>query len=241
MSLPPTLGSEVRLTAVALLDSLEKATGWSYCRFWYHVGSRCTCMGAFPPSWSQVVGESPGCGVTASSGGLTTPGMPATGYLPPPPGLPAIDYSKWRLPLPEASATGVATAPLCLAGVGRGAGLWGTVKRITGSPHPGGLAQRHPRQCRVRPRRCLSDSHAWSSPPRHTNKRCNRQKDLRGGEPLLTPPQIKPPQPVAQRRTVEGLQREGGDPAAAPLVTQEVHQGWRVRSGSIRRVVCPPG
>ena len=140
----PTLGREVSLTAVALLDLLEKATGWVYCRFCYHVGSRCTCMGAFPPSWSQVVGESPGCGATASSGGLTAPGMPATGYLPPPPGLPPVDYSKWRLPLPEASATGVATAPLHLAGIGRGTGLWGTAKRTAGSPRPGGLAQRMP-------------------------------------------------------------------------------------------------
>ena len=140
----PTLGSEVSLTAVALLNLLEKATGLVYCRFCYHVGSRCTCMGAFPPSWSQVVGESPGCGVTASSGGLTAPGTPATGYLPPPPGLPPIDYSKWRLPLPEASATRVAMAPLHLTGIGRGTGLWGTAKRIAGSPHPGGLAQQMP-------------------------------------------------------------------------------------------------
>ena len=144
MAPPPTLGSEVSLTAVALLDLLEKATGWVYCRFCYHVGSRCNCMGAFPPSWSQVVGESPGCGVTASSRGLTAPCMPATGYLPPPPGLPPIDYSKWRLPFPEALATGVATAPLHLTGVGRGTGLWGTVKRIAGSTCPGGLAQRMP-------------------------------------------------------------------------------------------------
>ena len=144
MALPPTLGSEVSLTAVALLDLLEKGTGWVYCHFCYHVGSRCTCMGAFPPSWSQAVGESLGCGAAASSGGLTTVGTPATGYLPPPPGLPPIDYSKWRLPLPEASATGVAMAPLHLAGVGRGAGLRGTAKRIAGSPRPGGLAQRMP-------------------------------------------------------------------------------------------------
>ena len=79
----PTLGSEVSLTAIALLNLLEKATGRVYCRFCYHVGSQCTCMGAFPLSWSQVVGESPGHGATASSGGLTTPSMPAMGYLPP--------------------------------------------------------------------------------------------------------------------------------------------------------------
>ena len=112
MAPPPNLGSKVSLAAIALLDLLEKTTGWVYCRFCYHLGSRCTCMGAFPPSWSQVVGESPGCKATASSGAMTAPGMPAagmTGYLPPPPGLPPIDYSKWRLPPPGALASGGAT------------------------------------------------------------------------------------------------------------------------------------
>ena len=137
----PNLGSEVSLAAVALLDLLKKATGWVYCRFCYHLGSWCACMGAFPLSWSQVVGESPGCRATASSGGMTAPGMPATGYLLPPSGLPPIDYSKWRLPLPGALASGGAPAPPNLPGVGRSAGLRGTVKRIAGAPHPGRLAQ----------------------------------------------------------------------------------------------------
>ena len=108
-------------------------------------------MGAFPPSWSQVVGESPGCRATASSGGLTAPGMPAAGYLPPPPGLPPIYYSKWRLPPPEVPAAGGATAPLLLPGVGRSAGLRGTAKRIAGSPCPGGLAQRMPAPATMMP------------------------------------------------------------------------------------------
>ena len=46
MAPPPTLGSEVSLMAVALLNLLKKATGWVYCCFCYHVGSWCTCMGA---------------------------------------------------------------------------------------------------------------------------------------------------------------------------------------------------
>ena len=142
--LPPNLGSDVSLTAVALLDLLEKTTRWVFCHFCYHLGSKCACMGAFPPSWSQVVGESVGCRVTASSGGMTTPGMPAAGmprYLPPPPGLPPMDFTKWRLPPPEASAARGAMAPPLLPGVGRSAGLWGTVKRIAGAPCPGRLAQ----------------------------------------------------------------------------------------------------
>ena len=144
---PLNLGSEVSLPAVALLELLEKTTGWVYCRFCYHLGSRCACMGAYPLSWSQVVGESPGCRVTAFSGGMTAPGTPAagmSGYLPPPPGLPPIDFSKWRLPSPEASASRGPTAPPNLPGVGRSTGLRGTAKKITGAPHPGRLAQQMP-------------------------------------------------------------------------------------------------
>ena len=144
---PPNLSSKVSLPAVALLELLEKTTGWVYCRFCYHLGSRCTCMGAYLLSWSQVVGESPGCRATASSGGMTAPGTPAAemfGYLPPPPGLPPIDFSKWRLLPPEAPASGGPTAPPNLPGVRRSINLRGTVKRIMGMPRPGGLAQRMP-------------------------------------------------------------------------------------------------
>ena len=199
MAPPPNLGSEVSLAAVDLLDLLEKTTRWVYCHFCYHLGSWCACMGAFPPSWSQVVGESPGCGATASSGGMTAPGMPAagmSGYLPPPPGLPPIDFTKWRLPPPEAPAAGGATAPLHLPGAGRSAGLRGTAKRITGAPHPGGLAQRMPAPPTMtlcapqtmpvrqpRPERPATPYQQAVQPPKRPV----------GGESLLTPPQIKPP------------------------------------------------
>ena len=104
LALPPNLGSDMGLSAVALLELLEKATGWGYCHFCCHLGSRCICMGAYslapPLSWSQVVEESPGYGATASSGGMTAPSTTAagmSGYIPPPPGLPPIDFSNWRL------------------------------------------------------------------------------------------------------------------------------------------------
>ena len=141
---PPNLGSKVSLPAVALLELLENTTGWVYCHFCYHLGSRCTCMGAYPPSWSQVVGESPGCRATASSRGMTAPSTPAAGmagYLPPPSGLPPIDFSKWRLLPPEAPASREPTAPPNLPGVRRSVNLRGTVNRIMGAPHPGRLAQ----------------------------------------------------------------------------------------------------
>ena len=136
MAPPPNLGSEVSLAAVALLELLEKATGWVYCHFCYHLGSQCACMGAFPPSWSQVVGESLGCGVAASSGGMNTPGMPAAGYLPLPPGHPPIDYSKWRQPLPGAPASGGAPAPPNLPGVGEVCWTQGHSEEDRGSTLP---------------------------------------------------------------------------------------------------------
>ena len=153
--LPPNLGSDMCLPAEALLELLEKATEWGYCRYCCHLGSRCICMGAYSParplSWSQVVDQSPGYGATASSGGMTAPSTTAagmSGYVPPPPGLPPIDFSNWRLPPPEALASrGLPTAPPSLPGVGRSVNLRGTAKRIVGAQmaqRPGGLAQRTP-------------------------------------------------------------------------------------------------
>ena len=112
-------------------------------------------MGAYslapPLSWSQVVDQSPGYEVTASSGGTTAPsttiaGM--SGYVQPPPDLPPIDFSNWRLPPPEAPASrGLPAAPPSLPGVWRSVNLRGTAKRIMGAQmvqRPGGLAQRMP-------------------------------------------------------------------------------------------------
>ena len=148
LALLPNLGSDMGLPAVALLELLEKATGWGYCHYCCHLGSRCICMGAYspvpPPLWSQVVEESPGYGVTASSGGVTAPSTTAagmSGYIPPPP----IDFSNWRLLPPEAPGSrGLPVAPPSLPGVGRSIRLRSTAKRIAGAQmvqSPGSLAQ----------------------------------------------------------------------------------------------------
>ena len=141
LALLPNLGSDMSLPAVALLQLLEKATGWGFCCYCCHLASRCICIVAYslapPPLWSQVVEESPGYGATASSGGMTAPTTTAagvSGYVPPPPGLPPIDFSNWRLPPPEALASrGLPTAPPSLPGVGRSIRLRGTAKRIAGA------------------------------------------------------------------------------------------------------------
>ena len=75
-ALPPNLGHDMGLPAVALLQLLEVSTGVGYCHYCCRPGSWCTCVGASQPvppaSWSQVVEQTPGYGVAASSGGMTT-------------------------------------------------------------------------------------------------------------------------------------------------------------------------
>ena len=69
---PPNLGRDMGLPAVALLQLLEAATGVGFCHYCCCPGSRCKCIGAYqlapPKSWSQIVEQTPGYGVTASSG-----------------------------------------------------------------------------------------------------------------------------------------------------------------------------
>ena len=110
--LPPNLGHDMGLPAVALLQLLETLTGLGYCHYCCHLGSRCTCMGAYQPapsqSWSQIVEQTPGYGVTAS-GGMTTPSTTVagmSGYVAPPPDLTPPDFSSWRLLPPEAPHLG---------------------------------------------------------------------------------------------------------------------------------------
>ena len=111
--LPPNLGHDMGLPAVALLALLEASTGVGFCCYCCSPDLWCTCVGASPQvppmSWSQVVEQTPGYGVTASSGGMTTPstsvaGMP--GYVVPPLGLTPPDFSSWSLPPPEAPHPG---------------------------------------------------------------------------------------------------------------------------------------
>ena len=54
--------------------------------------------------------QTPGYGVTASSGGMTTPSTTVavmSGYVAPPLGLTPPDFSSWRLLPPEAPHPGV--------------------------------------------------------------------------------------------------------------------------------------
>ena len=135
--LPPNLGCDMGLPAVALLQLLEASTGVGFCRYCCSPGPQCKCVGASQPippvSWSQIVEQTPGYGVTASSGGMSTPstsvaGMP--GYVVPPLGLTPPDFSSWSLPPPEAPLPwGLPTASQGLPGVGQAMQIRATVER----------------------------------------------------------------------------------------------------------------
>ena len=112
-AVPPNLVHNVALPAMVLLQLLEVTMGMGFCHFCCHLSPQCKCMGAYQQAptktWSQVVEQTPGYGVTASSGGMTTPstttaGMP--GYVVPPPGLTPPDFSNWSLPPPEVPIQG---------------------------------------------------------------------------------------------------------------------------------------
>ena len=108
-ALPPRLCLDLGTQVIALLQLLEAATGVGFCHHCCHPRPRCTCTGASqsapPTSWSQIVQQAQGYGVTSSSGGVTDPSTPMggmPGYVAPPPGLTPPDFSIWSIPPQEA-------------------------------------------------------------------------------------------------------------------------------------------
>ena len=138
-ALPPSLSHDMGLPVVALLQLLEAATGVGFCHHCCNLGPCCKCVGAsqlVPPMlWSQIMEQTPGYGVTTSSGGMTTPstsvvGMP--GYVAPLLGLTPPDFSIWSLPPSEAPLPrGLPVASQCLPPVGRSTQLRATLERHT--------------------------------------------------------------------------------------------------------------
>ena len=136
-ALPPRLCLDLGTQVVALLQLLEAATGVGFCRHCCHPRPRCTCMGASqsapPTSWSQIVQQTQGYGVTSTSGGVTnlsTPmrGMP--GYVAPPPGLTPPDFSICSIPPLEVPLPpGLPVSPLYRPPVGRASLLRATVNQ----------------------------------------------------------------------------------------------------------------
>ena len=136
-ALPPRLSLDLGSQVIALLQLLEAATGVGFCCHCCHPRPCCTCTGASqlapPTSWSHVVQQAPGYGVTSSSRGVTDPstsmgGMP--GYMAPPPGLNPPDFSIWSIPPQEAHPpSGLPVSPLYQPPVGRASSLRAAIDR----------------------------------------------------------------------------------------------------------------
>ena len=152
-TLPPNLGRDMGLPAVALLQVLEVSTGVGFCHYCCSPGSQCKCKGASQPvppvSWSQIVEQTPGYGVITSSGGMTTPSTSVAGmagYVAPLPGLPPPDFSSWSLPPPEAPLPqGLPTASKGLSRIRRSIQVRAMVERqAQAAQGPRGLALHTP-------------------------------------------------------------------------------------------------
>ena len=136
-ALPPKLGHDVGLQVVALLQLLEATTGVGFCHHCCNLSPHCECIGASQPapptSWSQIVRQAPGYGVTSSSRGVTDPstsmgGMPV--YMVPPPGLTPPDFFIWCIPPQETpSPPGILVSLQYWPSVGRASQMRAAIER----------------------------------------------------------------------------------------------------------------
>ena len=136
-ALPPRLCLDLDTQVIALLQLLEAAMGVGFCHHCCHPRPRCMCTGASqlapPMSWSQIVQQAQGYGVTSSSGGVTDPSTPMggmPGYVAPPPGLTPPDFSIWSIPPQEVPPPpGLPVSPLYRPPMGRATSLRAAIDR----------------------------------------------------------------------------------------------------------------
>ena len=241
LALPPNLGHDMGLPAVALLQVLEASTGVGFCCYCCSLGSRCKCGGASQPvppvSWSQIVEQTPGYGVITSSRGMTTPSTSVAGmagYMAPPPDPPPPDFSSWNLPPPEAPIPqGLPAASQGLSCFGRSIQVRAVVERQAQAQlvqGPRGLAPCTPQMalpfCQPLP--------GWLSTP------YKQAVQLPSKPPFDSPVDKTCPAPgqssedCGRQRTREWV----GEGQSAS------HPGCKKRQGGsrlVRRVISPPG
>ena len=255
--LPPNLGCDMDLPAVALLQLLETSTGLGFCHYCCHLGSRCTCMGAYqldpPQSWSQIVEQTPGYGVTASSGGMTIPSTTVagmSGYVAPPPGLAPPDFSSWRLLPPEAPPSrGLPTAAQGLSHVGRSIQVRAMAERQAQAQLvqcPRGLvqpAQTQPPAAPCTPQVVLPLHQPPPGQPAMLYQQAVQPPSKSTERGVTSDPSTDKTAPVVAQvhRTVGDLQLEGREMVADLSITPGGCRRRQVCSCHIRRVICPPG
>ena len=104
-----------------LLHWLEAVTQVKFCHLCYYPEINCGCVPPTAPltSWSQIMEQTLGYGMAASSGGVTTPstslgGM--SGLVAPPPGISIWNPFQWKVPtlpgIPQQPVTSPPYKPL---------------------------------------------------------------------------------------------------------------------------------
>ena len=111
-ALPPRLSNSLDPEVMTLLQWLEAVSLVSFCHLCYHPDTDCRCAGVPPltplTSWSQIMEQIPGYGMTASSSGVTTPSTSWGGMsrlVLPPPGISIWDTFSWKAPIPQQPVT----------------------------------------------------------------------------------------------------------------------------------------
>ena len=104
-ALPPRLSNCLDPKVVNLLQLLEAATGVGFCCHCCNLESHCRCVGvpllAPPTLWSQILEQTPGYGMTASTSGVTTLSTSSrgmSGLVQAPPGASIWDPFPWKAP-----------------------------------------------------------------------------------------------------------------------------------------------
>ena len=129
-ALPPGLSNCLDPEVITLLQWLEAVTQVRFCHLCYHPDTNCRCAGVPPSapltSWSQIMEQTPGYGMTTSSGGVTTPSTSLGGMsrlVPPPRGISIWDTFLWKTPIPKQPVT----TPSYRPPIGRGKWLKATL------------------------------------------------------------------------------------------------------------------
>ena len=117
-ALPPGLSNCLDPEVLNLLHHLEAIPEVKFCHLCYHLETNCRCQEvpllAPPTSWSQIVKQTPGYGMTASSGGVTTPSTSSggvSGLVPSPPGISIWNLFQWKSSLPPQPVMTLAYRP----------------------------------------------------------------------------------------------------------------------------------
>ena len=110
--LPPGLSNCLDPEILNLLHLLEAVTQVKFYHLCYYLGTNCRCAGVPPmtppTSWSQIMEQTPGYGMTTSSGGVTTLSTSLGGMsrlVPPPPGISIWDPFQWNAPISQKLVT----------------------------------------------------------------------------------------------------------------------------------------